>query len=118
MTDREIFQKNLKKFLSMSGAKQVDVANAINVSHKTVSAWVNGRGYPRADVMEKLAMFFDVRLSDLVDEELSEDEEEKQLIEMFRMLSSAGKIKLLERAEELTVLYGKKVQNVSHREVV
>jgi len=117
MTDREVFQKNIQKFLDDSGTMQKDLASAVGVSNKTVSAWIRGRGYPRADVMEKIARFFDVRLSDLVDQEPTEDEEETMLVNMFRSLSTAGKIKLLERAEELVVLYGKKSNAVSSGEV-
>lgn len=116
MTDREIFQKNLKNFIEESGCKQIDIANFVGVSDKTVSAWINGRGYPRADVMEKLSVFFGVRLSDLVDEK-TEDEEEALLLKMFRTLPSVGKSKLLERAQELCVLYGEKSGNVSGQRV-
>ena len=118
MSDREIFRKNLMKYMEQTGRKQVDVAKFVGVSDKTVNAWVRGRGYPRADAMEKLSMFFGVRLSDLVDEKPDEDTEEMQLVNIFRSLSSVGKIKLLERAEELTVLYGKKSSYVPDRKVL
>lgn len=107
MTDREIFTRNFRKFLSQSGYQQQDIAKAVGVSRQTVSTWVTGKNYPRADVMERLASFFGIRLSDLVcDEEGSMHE--AQLLYAFNSMSEEGKAKLLERAEELLILYGSK----------
>ena len=105
MTDREIFQKNLSNLMNISKAKQIDIAKYAEVSYQTVSAWVQGRGYPRADAMEKLCKFFGVKQSALT-EEPSETEED-ELLTAFRSLSDDGKQKLLERAGELIRLYPK-----------
>lgn len=117
MTNREIFRKNFIRLLDESGKTQVDVAEAVNVNRSTVSAWVTGRGYPRADVVQKLSRFFGCQLSDLVIANEHEETEEDRLLSMFRSLNLTGKAKLLERAEELTVLYGGKSGNVSDRQV-
>ena len=117
MTNREIFRKNFIRLLDESGKSQIDVSEAVGVNRSTVSAWVTGRGYPRADVVQKLAIFFGCQLSDLVIENEREETEEDRLLAMFRSLNLAGKAKLLERAEELTVLYGGKSGNVSDRQV-
>ena len=108
MTDREIFQKNLTELIQTSRVKQTDIAKYAEVSYKTVSAWVTGRGYPRADAMEKLCKFFGIRQSALT-EPHTESQEDKLLI-AFRSMSLAGQDKLLERAEELRVLYPRRVK--------
>jgi transcriptional regulator with XRE-family HTH domain len=117
MSDREIFQENLRRFLSDSGAKQIDLAKYTGVSDKTVSAWFTGRAYPRADVMEKICKFFGVRLSDMVDSKQEQPDEDAQLLAYFHSLNSTGKSKLLERAEELVYLYGEKSSQVASRKV-
>ena len=58
MTDREVFQTNLINLMKQTKTKQSDIAKYAEVSYKTVSAWVCGRGYPRVDAMEKLCRFF------------------------------------------------------------
>ena len=115
MTNREIFQRNFKKYFDESGALQKEVAEAVGVKRVTVSSWITGRAYPRADVVQKLAMFFGCQMSDLVIDSEPEETDESHLIAMFRSLNSTGKAKLLERAEELTVLYGGKTIDVSNR---
>lgn len=107
MTDREIFKTNLAALMKKAKAKQIDVAKYAEVSYQTVSAWVCGRGYPRADAMERLCSFFGVKQSALTEKQ-SEKTPEDDLVAMFRALPVEAKEKLLERADELTRLYVKK----------
>ena len=106
MTDREVFQTNLVNLMKKSKVKQVDIAKYAEVSYKTVSAWVCGRGYPRVDAMEKLCKFFGVKQSALT--ENSDETDEDRLLLAFRSMSNEGKSKLLERANELIMLYPKR----------
>ena len=106
MTDREVFQTNLVNLMKKSKVKQVDIAKYAEVSYKTVSAWVCGRGYPRVDAMEKLCKFFGVKQSALT--ENSDETDEDRLLLAFRSMSDAGKEKMLDRASELMLLYPKR----------
>ena len=106
MTDREVFQTNLINLMKQTKTKQSDIAKYAEVSYKTVSAWVCGRGYPRVDAMEKLCKFFGVKQSALT--ENSDETDEDRLLFAFRTLSDSGKDKLLDRAAELMMLYPKK----------
>ncbi len=106
MTDREIFQTNLKELMRTTKVKQIDIARYAEVSYQTVSSWVCGRGYPRAEAMEKLCKFFGIRQSALTEEQKETDEDHLLLI--FRSLPQEGKAKLMERATELKKLYPKR----------
>lgn len=110
MTDREIFRNNLINLINVSKVKQIDIAKYANVSYQTVSSWVTGRGYPRADAMERLCKFFGVKQSVLT-ESGDPDTIEDKLLVAFRKLNDTGKEKLLERAEELLKLYPKVKRN-------
>ena len=66
MNDREIFRENLNYYLSISGKLQKDLADYVGAKTTTVSGWTRGVSYPRADAMEKIAMFFGVPTSKLV----------------------------------------------------
>ena len=68
MTDREIFRENLNYYLSLQGKKQKDLADYVGAKTTTVSGWTRGISFPRADAMEKIAMFFGIRTSQLVSE--------------------------------------------------
>ena len=107
MTDREIFRRNLCDMMNITRVKQIDIARYTGVSYQTVSAWVTGRAYPRADAMEQLCKFFGVRQSTLTEERDPEASQEDILLSAFRALSEIGRSKMLERASELVQLYPK-----------
>ena len=108
MSDRETFRKNLSELMRTAKITQVDLAKYAAVSQRTVSAWVCGRGYPRAETMEKLCKFFNVRQSALIENHDAEQTPEDRMLLIYRALPAKGKEKLLERAEELKVLYIKR----------
>lgn len=68
MNDREIFRENLNYYLSLQGKLQKDLAEYVGAKTTTVSGWTRGISYPRADAMEKIAMFFGIKTSQLVSE--------------------------------------------------
>lgn len=94
MNDREVFRKNLNDFLAFSGKKQKDLADFVGAKTTTVSGWTRGISYPRADAMEKIAMFFGVSTSRLVGSSDSSpvlrssyyelSSEEQKLLDAFR----------------------------------
>ena len=116
MNDREIFRTNLNYYLESTHTLQKDLADYVGAKTTTVSGWTRGISYPRADAMEKIALFFNIPLSKLVMEHKSDDEE-SVLIDIFRTLSSNGKRLMLERAHELQILYGKKSSDLSHADI-
>ena len=70
MTDKEqtrIFQKNLLKYLELTGKSQKEVADAIGVQHQTFSAWCCGIAFPRMGKVQALADYFHIKKSDLIE---------------------------------------------------
>ena len=108
MTDREIFRDNFNEIMRLQKLKQIDIARGIEISEKTVSAWSTGRGYPRADALERLCKFLNVRKSVLTEDPNDEASDEENLLTMYRSLNDEGKEKLIERAEELMMLNPKR----------
>ena len=110
MTDREIFKDNLSELMRTTKVKQIDIARYAQVSYQTVSAWVCGRGYPRAEQMQKLCSFFGIRQSALTEPKKADKNPEEILVSLFRAMSAEGQSKMLERAEEMKKLYPKRVK--------
>lgn len=108
MTDREIFKTNLDNLMRITKVKQIDIAKYAQVSYQTVSAWVCGRGYPRAEQMEKLCQFFGVRQSALTEQKEQEPSKEDILLSVFRAMSDYAQDELIKRASELQKLYPKR----------
>ena len=75
--NRETMSKNLKFYIDKSGKSQKEIADIIGVSTSTFNEWVKGKNYPRIDKIEKLANYFGILKSDLI-EEKSEDHKEMQ----------------------------------------
>lgn len=61
------FSENLKALRKMQNVDQLKLAQAINVSPKTISHWETAYTEPSIPQLIALADFFDVSLDDLVD---------------------------------------------------
>lgn len=72
--NKEVLSRNLKKYISKSGKDRSEIAKELGFPYSTLTDWVNGKKYPRINNIEKLAEYFKVSKSDLI-----EDFEEKKL---------------------------------------
>lgn len=68
MDTRAIFARNLSRLVMESGMEQQALAFALDVSPSIVSSWLSGKRFPRADMMSKIADYFHVDISDIVEE--------------------------------------------------
>ena len=69
---KEVFAKNLKKYMDNKGINQKELAEIIGVSAPTLNEWLQKKKYPRIDKIEKLANFFGILKSDLIEEKSEE----------------------------------------------
>lgn len=72
---KKIFSTNLKSLLTERSKNQLEVAKSIGVSPQTFNTWTQGIAIPRMGKLQKLADYFGVNKSDLL-EEHSDDSEE------------------------------------------
>lgn len=77
MNNKNIFALNLKRYMELNGKTRTDISEALGISYFTVSDWVKGKTYPRMDKVERLAEYFGILKSDLI-EEKSEQHREMQ----------------------------------------
>ena len=73
-----VFTKNLQMYLELNNTTQVDVARAVGVTASTFCDWMKGRSAPRLDKMQKLAQYFGVELSDLIEPHDNENQSHRQ----------------------------------------
>lgn len=62
------FAENLKYYMKRDEKRQKDLSNDLGIANSLVSEWVKGKKYPRIENMKKLADYFNVTISDLVDD--------------------------------------------------
>ena len=101
--NKEIFSRNLKRYLTNSGKTQREVAAAVGVSTGTFCDWAKGRLYPRMDKVQKLADYFGIKKSDLVEDvnvvKESVSNKEQQILDLFHKIPDGNKelaIKMLQ----------------------
>ena len=68
-TQREILGENIDRLIARNGIDQKILAEKIGVSGATISNWVKGLKYPRIDKIQDLADYFNVKHSDLVEDQ-------------------------------------------------
>lgn len=93
--NKNIFATNLKYYMSLKNKSRTDISEALGISYYTVTDWVNGKKYPRMDKVERLAKYFGVLKSDLIEEfdetkntpsEQNITEGEQELLNLFRLV--------------------------------
>lgn len=105
--NKDILAKNLKKYIVKSGKDRSQIAKDLNFPYSTLTDWVNGKKYPRINNIEKLAAYFNVSKSDLIEDfgEVKKDNDRlatiivklrtnKELLDVVEKLLSLDKAKL------------------------
>lgn len=72
---KEVFSRNLQSYMDRSGKSQKELAEIVGVTAPTFHEWVKGKKYPRIDKIQKLADYFGILKSDLIEEKLTEEKE-------------------------------------------
>ena len=104
LDNKQIFARNLSRYVERSGKMQKDICEVIGVPTSTMSAWMMGKKYPRIDKIEKLAAYFDIQKSDLIEEKpITHDgltDNQRLLIEFAQAVpeDKAGKVLRLLKA--------------------
>ena len=68
MDNKDIFASNLRRYMELNEKSRKDVSDAIGVSYYTFTDWINGKKFPRMDKVEKLANYFGILKSDLIED--------------------------------------------------
>lgn len=109
--NKEVLAKNLKKYISKSGKERSVIAEDLGLPYSTLTDWVNGKKYPRINNIEKLAAYFEVSKSDLIEnfEEIKKDND--RLVSIIVKLRTNKE--LLDVVEKLSCLDKAKLENLS-----
>lgn len=67
---KQILAKNLKVLLAQRGISRTKLSDDLDIKYTTIADWLKGRTYPRVGAIRKLADYFNVHTSDIVDEHI------------------------------------------------
>ncbi|MBS6442986.1 MAG: helix-turn-helix transcriptional regulator [Clostridium sp.] len=94
---KEVFARNLNKYLEKSGKTQREVAQAIGVIPTTFNTWCLGQALPRMGKVQLLADYFGINKSDLI--------ENKQDSEYYLDPETAKKAQEIFENKQLSLLF-------------
>lgn len=72
MSEKEInsiIAQNISSYLEKTGKTQIDLADYMGVSQATISNWCKGVKLPRLDKIDKICSFFNIKRSQLMEQE-------------------------------------------------
>lgn len=105
--NKDVFARNLKKLIVKSGKDRTTIAEDLGFPYSTMTDWVNGKKYPRINNIEKLAVYFNISKSELIEdfEEIKKDNDRlstvivklrtnKELLNAVEKMLSLDKTKL------------------------
>lgn len=114
MNNKEVFASNLNYYMNENGKSRKDVAEAIDVSYFTLTDWVKGKKFPRMDKVEKLAQYFGVKISDLIEKRTIENNPIETAKFHTKILSDVELLQTIEEYYLLTLENQKMVRELIH----
>jgi transcriptional regulator with XRE-family HTH domain len=105
--NKETMAKNLAYYVERSGRTQKELAEVAGVAASTFNDWMKGKKYPRIDKIERLANYFGVLKSDLIEEKEKPTDNDgltksqRDLIEFAKGLSEDEAAQLLQTVKLL-----------------
>lgn len=68
MDNKKIFSVNLNKLMEKYNVSRYKLCDDLDIKYATLSGWLQGRKYPRMESIEKIAKYFSVPKSDLIEQ--------------------------------------------------
>ncbi|MBP1543178.1 MAG: helix-turn-helix transcriptional regulator [Oscillospiraceae bacterium] len=66
--NKEIFAKNLSFYMDKKKVDRYQLCDDLDFKYSTLCEWLSAKKYPRIDKIEKLANYFDIPKSSLIEE--------------------------------------------------
>lgn len=66
--NKEIFAKNLRYYMTINNKTRIDLCKDLDFKYTTFTDWYNGNIYPGIDKIEKIANYFRIEKSDLIED--------------------------------------------------
>lgn len=111
---REVFAKNLRFYMERSGKMQKDLAEVAGVSPATFNEWLKAKKYPRIDKIDKLADYFGILKSDLIEEKSIENSPVEMAERHFEMIMDEDLNEIFDDLQFLDVRERKMVKDLAH----
>jgi len=88
---RSALTRNLNELLKVKGIKAVDLAEAAGVSKSAVSHWLAGDNSPNIEVLAKICIAYNVKLSEMLNEKIEVSLGDKSILKKYHSLDEYGR---------------------------
>lgn len=102
--NKKIMALNIQRLMEGASISAKELSASIKVPYTTVLSWINAENYPRIDKIEKMANYFGVRKSDLVEPYSAKTSYSPTLVKLVKTaqnLNEEGQGKLSDYADDL-----------------
>ena len=114
MDNKDIFASNLQKYMERNDKSRTDIAEALGISYYTVTDWVKGKKYPRMDKVERLAKYFGIKKSDLIEQKTIESHPVEMAERHFEMVMDEDLNDIFDDLKFMDVRERKMVKDLAH----
>ena len=80
--NKEIFAQNLSRYMNERGIDRNTLCEKLDFKYSTLCEWLSARKYPRIDSIEKMANYFGIQKSDLIESHAIKDSEQSNISEI------------------------------------
>ena len=109
--NKEVMARNIRYYMSLHNLNSQDMCRIFDFKQPTFSDWINAKSYPRIDKIERMANYFGISKSRLVEEHIvgtGDDRFEAEIDYYVTNFSSEQKKRLIEYAKFLSQQEGDK----------
>ena len=79
--NKQTMAENIRHYMAIRGIDRIELSNNIDTPYTTVCDWLNAKTYPRIDRIEKMAKYFGITKSDLVEQQDASEEASRYLFD-------------------------------------
>ena len=94
--NKRIMGDNILYYMQLEKIERRDFAKAIGVPYSSLTDWINGNTYPRIDKIQKMADFFGIDKSDLVEQRNAQKKVEAIRIPVLGRVAAGIPIEMVE----------------------
>lgn len=82
LSNEKIFAENLQYYMRLNDKTRFNICRDLCLPYTTLAQWYTGKSYPRIEHIEKLANYFHIRKSDLIEDKNQSDNINNNIIEI------------------------------------
>ena len=99
--NKQVFSANLSYYMAVNGVSRLELSRVLDIRYSTLCEWISARKYPRIDNIEKLALYFGVPKSALIELRHQQVSDADRLLCIYNDMTENGQRQLLSYAEFL-----------------